>query len=357
MDRPNIQDIYQRVKGDLSSLDLRYSVKRVLSHAITGTAHMLGGYAEHLANLARPDSQDEKTLLAWCALYGIKREEATKAEITISVDVTSSVYLPLGTKWTHETGIVFSLKSSSYAYESNELVLVCETAGKAGNVEPGDTMTVSSTIPYLRSEAKVTQLNVEAFDIEPLDRLRSRLRERMRRPSQGGSPNDYINWALEYPAAARAWVLPRHDENGVEKNGHVSVTFFKESGLPTDHERIELQQQIKIKCPVSATPHVVPIKTKRLMLTLELEHDGSLSDEQIKSKLAGEIGFMLNRVAAPKGYLNKKLEKETGTVYLSDISRAISLIPEVINHRIISPSDHVEPSETGQIIVLGEVSF
>ena len=76
MDRKNIQDIYQQVKGDLSALDLRYSVKRVLSHAITGTAHMLGGYAEHLANLARPDSQDEKILPPTLMMMGTAFQNA-----------------------------------------------------------------------------------------------------------------------------------------------------------------------------------------------------------------------------------------------------------------------------------------
>ena len=101
MDRQNIQDIYQRVKGDLSSLDMRYSVKRVLSHAITGTAHMLNGYAEHLAKLAIPDSEDEKILTSWCNLYGIERKQATKARVSLSIETTSNVFLPAGTKWTH----------------------------------------------------------------------------------------------------------------------------------------------------------------------------------------------------------------------------------------------------------------
>ena len=357
MDRQNIQDIYQRVKGDLSSLDMRYSVKRVLSHAITGTAHMLNGYAEHLAKLAIPDSEDEKILTSWCNLYGIERKQATKARVSFSIETTSNVFLPAGTKWTHENGLVFSLKDSVYAFGSKELVLECDEAGSSGNVEVGDTMTVSSTIPDLKSAGAVKELMVEAFDTEPLEKLRSRLRERLRRPSQGGSPNDYINWALEYPAATRAWVLPRHDESLRAKNGHVCIAFLKESSQPTDQECRELREQIKSKCPVSAIPHVVPIKTKRLMLTLELEHDESLSKEQLKAKIEAEISFMLSRVAAPKGFLNKKLEKETGRVYLSDISRAISLAQEVNSHRIVSPSDHVEPSELGQILVLGEVSF
>ena len=357
MDRQSIQTIYQRVKGDLSSLDLRYSVKRVLSHAITGTAHMLNGYAEHLAKLVIPDSEDENILLAWCNLYGIEQTPASQAEIIVSVESTDSVFIPTGTTWTHENGTIFILKESETINGAGDLRMTCKNAGKVGNVEAGDNMTVSSTLPLLKSAATVKELIVEGFDTEPLPKLRSRLRERMIRPPQGGAPNDYINWALEYPAATRAWVLPRHDENGNEKNGHVCIAFLKESGQPTDQEGMGLLYKVKRKCPVSAIPHVVKVSTEPLNLDLELEHDQSLSTDQLKARITKELSFMLNRVAAPKGYLNKNLEKESGTVFLSDISRAISLIPEVTNHRIKSPLDHVEPSKTGAIIVLGEIKL
>ena len=357
MDRPSLHDIYQRVKFDLDGMDLRYSFNRVLSHVISGTAHMLNGYSQYLSERSRPDSEDEKILLAWCSLYGVERKAASKAKILLTVESTDEIFIQAGTKWSHESGIVFSLKESVSLSDIGDITLECETAGEAGNIEVGDSMTVTATVADLKSVGKVSKLIVEGFDTEPLDRLRSRLRERLRHPSQGGSPRDYINWALEYPAATRAWVLPRCDEQGVPKNGHVCVAFLKDSSEPTDAERRDLQNQIKEKCPILAIPHVVPTKTKKLVLILELEHDSSLSKERLKLKISHEISFMLSRLSAPKGFLNKDLKKESGTIYLSDISRAISMVSEVRSHRIVSPTDHISPDETGQVITLGEVIF
>ena len=45
--------------------------------------------------------------------------------------------------------------------------MVSKKAGKVGNVEAGDTMTVSSTLPPLKSAATVKEHIVEGFDTEP----------------------------------------------------------------------------------------------------------------------------------------------------------------------------------------------
>ena len=355
MNRKSLQEIYEQTKAGFAPFDLRFGTTRVLSHVISAATHMLHGYARSLSKNQIPDSEDEKILKHWCALYGIEQKPATKSEIIILAQSTAEVFLEPGAKWQHESGAVFSLKNSITVINNQEISVVCTVSGTRGNLEPGDELTITATTPNLKSSARVIKLSREGFDTETLPSLRSRLRERLRRPPQGGCPYDYINWALEHTAVSRAWVLPRHDENGKEKNGHVLLAAFKNSGALTNRERLEIEEDIKTKCPVSAIPHVVPIKTKRLNLRIEIQDDETTSEATLKSKIKKEISFMLTCLAAPKGFLNKNLKRESGAIYLSDITRSISLIPEIKNHRIISPTDHIKPTETGQIIVLGEV--
>ena len=209
MNRKSLQEVYEQTKSGFGSFNLRYGTKQVLSHVISAATHMLCSYAQSLARKQIPDSEDEKILKHWCALFGITQKPATRSEIKILLESTDEVFLEAGTKWQHESGVVFSLENPTSIKNSRVITVVCASFGTTGNLAPGGNVTITATSPHLKSSAKVLKLSKEGFDTEALSSLRRRLRERLRRPPQGGCPYDYINWALEHTAVTRAWKIGR----------------------------------------------------------------------------------------------------------------------------------------------------
>ena len=346
MKRPSLNEIYNRVSNNLGS-GLRFSTNKILAHVISGTAHMLYGYIDHLAKISMPDSQDEEVLAKWCSLFNIPRKPAQKAIIRIKVETTEEIYIPAGTSWRHDSGATFVLTNGVEVTQNAEITVECENAGEIGNIAL-TTVNITATIANLKSQAKVTALLRSGSDIEPIESWRERLLERFRRPPQGGCTYDYISWAKSIPGVDRAWVLPR--PNG--HNGKVLVTYFKNDGsIPSIEECKSVETEILKLCPVTVDLKVIPSQETKLHIKISCEPLNSL----VKSQIEKEIKYLLRKKAAPKGFINEQLEPESGIIYESDIHKAISA-SSVKHHRLDNMTGNY-PSKNSCIAVLGGIDF
>ena len=305
MKRPTLNEIYTRVSSNLNS-STRFSINKILAHAVSGTAHMLYGYIEHLAKTSMPDSQDEQMLAKWCSLFNVPRKPAQKATIRIKVEATEDILIPAGTTWRHDSGATFVLLEGTDVSQHTEIKLECDTPGSSGNI-PLTNVIVTATIANLKSQAEVTALVRSGSDIESIPSWRSRLLERLKRPPQGGCTYDYISWAKAIPGVDRAWIQPR--PNG--ENGKVQIAYLKkEDPIPNAEECNTVKNKILKLCPVTVDLEVVPPQQIELNLTIKVEPKNSVIEDEINKELI----YLLRKKAAPKGFVNDSLDQESGII-------------------------------------------
>ena len=154
MNRPALREIYNRIRVDLPDTT-RYSLRKIMSDVIAGTAHMLYGYIDYLASATLPDSKITAMLNKWCDLFGIDRKPAQYAEIKVQIEATEALTIPAGTRWQfEESQVYYSLLKAVDVRKQKEkftalLTLKCDFIGETGNRKKGETLTIEATIPNL----------------------------------------------------------------------------------------------------------------------------------------------------------------------------------------------------------------
>lgn len=321
---------------------------------------MLYGYIDYLASATLPDSKITAMLNKWCDLFGIDRKPAQYAEIKVQIEATEALTIPAGTRWQfEESQVYYSLLKAVDVRKQKEkftalLTLKCDFIGETGNRKKDETLTIEATIPNLSADAVVRDISKTGTETESDRSLRSRLIARLRMPPQGGCPYDYIAWAQAQNGVARAWVLPRPD--GVP--GRVRVTYLKADGLPSEEEALTVQSEILKICPATADLDVIVPKTLRLNISLNLNPPKPPGDaDPVLQEIRAAVKNLLDLKATPRGFFNAEniMEPETGVIFESDIHQAISTVSGEISHTFNNISGN-QPIETGQIVVLGEIS-
>ena len=356
MNRPDLPTIFSRVKADLSPLELRYTLSKILSHVISGTAHMLYGFIENLANSTLPDSKTRWVLEKWCSLFNVPRKLAQYSKIRIKVRASEPITLDESTVWRHESDLKYRLQNLTEINTPEDEIyigeceVVCTTIGAQGNRKPGETLKVTGTIANLNSEAEVKNIIESGADLESDESLRNRLVTRLRRPPQGGCPYDYIAWLKALPEVEQAWVLPR--PNG--ERGLVRLTYLKktQNPIPNQEECNQVLEKILKICPATANIEVTPPEKVELNIVLHSDPSDELTLEEIRN----EIRYLLLKKAAPMGFLNNDLKVESGVIHESDLHQAISSSPREISHGLIRVQGNI-PEKSGQMVVFGSVGY
>lgn len=358
MKRPDLSTLIERIRADMQGAGLRHSFSRILSYALAGSAHMLYGYTEQLAARSMPDSPDREMLETWCELFGILRKEPQKGKILLRLSATAKTTLSPGTRWRHVSGAVFCLTESVQIDQPDgedsffcEAAVICESPGSSGNPAKGEALMVTRTVADLKSEARIIRQLIRGTDAEDDDSLRQRLRERLRRPPQGGSVSDYIAWASSLPLVSRAWILPATHET----RGQVRLCFVRKapSLIPTEEETAEVRSELMKVCPATAEL----IVSAPLVRPLHLVIDAFPRTAEVLRQAEAEIRYLLEKKAAPRGYLDADMQRQSGVIHASDLHLALSAAPSEVHHSILSPEGNPEPERDGEMITFGSVSY
>ena len=144
-ERPTINEILDRVKGDLrTELDLKAILRRTflfsLATAVSGASHELHGRASYIAKQLFVDQMDNGFLDRFGAIYKVPRNEATFAQFNVLFTGTAGTVIPVGTSLTRNDG---------ETYETNAEVTI-ET-GVTGVAEEFDCDTVADLSGSLNS--------------------------------------------------------------------------------------------------------------------------------------------------------------------------------------------------------------
>ena len=225
--RPTLPELRNRIAEDL---ELRYeqsgraidAKKAGLGYAelvnvLSGVAYSLWGACEHIAKQQIIETMDDETLIKVAGEYGLIRIPATYAQGTVNVVLTASgsALIPQGTLLQSDLGEQYQTLDN-YSLSANDVQdidVIALVPGAASNIDMGE-LSLVTPIANVEPKSTITAAVTGGTDIETIDRLRDRLRERKKSPPLGGKRDDYKAWAKQaHPDVTRAWVFEH--ENGV----------------------------------------------------------------------------------------------------------------------------------------------
>lgn len=335
--RPSLQTIIDRMQADLESrlttAQLRRSNAKVYARVMAGASHALHGFIEYMARQIFFDTAEAEYLDRWASIYGIVRKQASVAMGTVQFKyVSSPVEVPVGTLLQSESGQQFETVSPVSGGSAKVEALI---PGVAGNIEPGDVMTLISPVPGVQST--LTTLGIAGgADIETDESLRRRLLSRVRETPHAGTKADYEAWSLDVPGVTRAWVYPLEQGEGT-----VVVRFVcddLENIVPTGQMIQNVQTYLDSVRPVTAKVIVLPPTISAVNFTIaDLEPD----DESVKARIRESLVALFKREAVPGQQ-----------IYISHIRAAISAATGETNHTLVSPNTDVVPSK-GALLTVG----
>ena len=360
--RPTLQQIVDRIQGDFKSglslpTILRRSFLDVFSKAFGGTAHTLYGFIEDAKNQFFPDTADEEFLLRWGSIFGVVRNPATFAELNIEVTGTTGGTIVTGTTYQRSDGALYLVQADIIVPASPGTAtgsIVADESGDAGNISDGSTVSLTSPVAGVESNATITSAAVEGEDQETIDNYRTRVIERIQQPPAGGKATDYIAFAKTVTGITRVWVGP-----GVSGEGTVVTWSVEDDESPiflSPAKIAEVQIAVDNLKPISADhTAATPIET-----AVDMDIRLKPNTVEVQDAVLAELEDMFLREAQVTGAIDP-LQVGLGVFYngqipLSKINEAISLAADEQDHVLDSPTLDVIPI-TGGLATLGTVNF
>ena len=351
---PTLKEVRGLVRDDVraslpgADASVPNSVLRVLSDAQGGLCHLTLQYIDWLALQLLPDTAETEWLDRHGDIWlvnadGTKgRKQATFAAGSATFTGINGTPVPIGTQLTgpgagYETTIDITIGNAP-----TEATVRALDPGIVGNMDTGDTLSVSPIIPNIDNTAIVVEMD-GGVDTESDDDLRVRILQRIQNPPMGGSEADYVRWALSVPGVTRAWAAP---EQGI---GTITVRFLMDElradddGWPTPTDIQVVADYIDKMRPVTVKDCyvVAPIKEFIDVTIAEIVPDKS----QVSGAIEASLQQMLRELAAPGQ-----------TIYAAWINYAIMNATGVQSFRLITTDDHPMPS-VGHMAVLGTILF
>lgn len=357
--RPTLSEIVTRIESDYKSrIDnaqslLRRSILKILARVYGAAVHLVYGYLSYIKDQPFATTADSEYLEKIGNEFGIARKPAVNATGSGSGTGTTGVSIPAGTQLVSNAGQVYTIDEevtvSGGVYDADFTALI---AGDDGNDSPSIYLIFVTPVAGVGTTLTVDGAGIDGgVDIESDDDLRGRILDRKRRPPHGGAEFDYVNWALEVPGVTRAWVFSQYMGHGT-----LGLAFVRDddsSIIPDATEREEVRDYIlehvdqltglNVGIPVTAEPgfFVIDVSLKSLDFSISITPNNATTQADIESK----ISDLITERGGPGV-----------TIYLSDISAAISSSALEVAHRLNSPVTDIATA-VNEIPVLGTITW
>lgn len=348
--RPTLPELAQNTETDLAArlgaMDaLRRKVVKVLARVWAGLAHGLYGYINELAKQLMPFTATGRYLELHAAWWGIYRKPAARAVGQAILTGTANTFIPAGTVMRAESGQQYQTQDDARIESSGRVSLTIRAliGGGEYDLPAGTALRLISPISGLSSDVTAGAEGITGGAAAEDDvSLRARFLERVQFPPQGGTENDYRQWALAVPGVTRAWAY-----GNILGPGTVGLTFVRDGAdniIPTAEQVAEVQEYLDdpIRKPVTADVIVyAPIAVRTNLTIKALEPDRA----EVKEAVTAELAALFAREAVPGGKL-----------LISHVREAISLAVGEYDHVLISPTANIAAGPN-RILVLGSVNF
>jgi uncharacterized phage protein gp47/JayE len=326
------------------------SVLRVLSDSQGALCHLTLQYIDWLALQLMPDTAETEWLDRHGDIWLVNsdgttgRKAATLSVGTIEVTGIAGTIVPFASRFSSGTNVEFETveEATVLADAPTPIEVRALDPGIAGNLDPGSSLFVKSSIPGLET-ATVLELH-GGVDEENDDDLRMRVLSRIRQPPMGGDKTDYEQWALAVPGVTRAWCGPL--EMGM---GTVTVRFMMDElrassqGFPSDFDCRTVEAYLDTVRPVAVKDRfvVAPIPQRIDIQISNLSPDTNA----IRGAIEASLEAMLLSYAKPGQ-----------TIFAAWKYFAIMGTAGVDSFDLLNTNDDVMPSP-GHMPVLGDIGY
>ena len=352
------QQIFSSLSSRLGIAPLKHSVIGVISRVLAGAVHTMLGFLSFMSRQLFTNTSDDEHLLRQASIYKIFRKPADFSQGEILFGGFLFEIVPSGTVVQSKDGVQYETLAEveigqnlgSERFGEGQVLARALEAGPQGNLPFGEALTVVSPIERVSSLVHVVGVGLTGgVDEEDVESVRSRLRERMQAPPQGGDNSHYIQWAREVSGVTRAWVYPSH--MGV---GTVGVTFVRdgESFIFPDSSSIQtVQDYIEARRPLAAELFVFSAIEKPINPHILISPD----TPGVRASVTTQLEDLIMREATPANAFDVNTQLD-GKILLSHIREAISVAGGEVNHELVSPTSNIVPV-TGEIVTLGTVTW
>lgn len=311
---------YPRVKG---------SVGWAMARVQAGVAWGLYRFGGWISKQVLADTAESDYLARIASLYGITRIPPVASAGDLTFTGTPTTNIPSGTVLVRADGTEYTTDALGTIGGGGDvdIAVTCSTAGEDGDLTAGGTLTLSTPISGVDSEATVAAGGLTGgSDLESDTALRTRLARRLADPPQGGSEADYDLWVRAAVADVdQVWV-----NNGTYGPGTVQVLFsmLGDDPIPGGSDVTAAQAYIDGPPALNPVTAVVTVEaptanTIAPNITLAIQSGYALAD--VKASIEAELRALF-RTFEPGD-----------TVRLSQISGAISAAPGEDYHTLVSP--------------------
>lgn len=346
--RPTLAQLVDRIKKDLEGRlgadgsTLRRSMVKIFATVIAGAMHLLYGFLDWIAKQVFPDSAEEESLLRWGSIYGIERKQASFARFELEFSGANGTIIPALTLLKRSDDIEFETQGSdTVAAGVATVTAICKTAGEIGNTEEEVTLNLVSPIAGLNPQATVGEIVETAVDQEDVEEYRTRVLNHLQEPPQGGTENDYVQWAKEVAGVTRAWCYPLNQ--GANTVGVAFVMDGKTPSIIPGVPDVELvQEHIDEKRPV--TVEVTVFAPDENIVDFEIS-SLSPSTPEVRAAVTAELKDLFKRDGQPGG-----------TILISRVREAISTAAGELDHELVSPTVNIV-SPAGELPLVGEITW
>ena len=344
------------VRGTLPGADASVpnSVLRVLSDSQGALCHLNLQYLDWLALQLLPDTAETEWLDRHGDIWLVNsdgsagRKVATLASGSVYITGISGTIVPAHTQ----------LSGLDIGYETTAEIVIGVGPSEAqvraldpgidGNRDPGETLSVSTSIPGIDNTATIITLT-GGVDTESDEQLRARVLQRIRNPPMGGTQANYITWALSVPGVTRAWAFPEQGPGTITVRFLMDDLHADDNGWPTPSDEQIVHNYINKMRPVTVMDCYVfgPIKWYINIVIANMVPNvlPPYGDLNVSGAIENSLKAMLYEKAAPGQ-----------TIYAAWISYAIMDAAGVQSFDLLTNSDFVMPAP-GYMAVLGTITY
>ena len=203
--------------------------------AITGKSLHIYGQDAIKQALVITATDLEKLKTEQGAQYGVQYRNEVATILTVTIPGTNGTVVNAGTDFKGDSNGLryYSQASATVAAGIATLSLKCRTPGATGNLNNGETLTISTQIPGLTQIATITATTTTGANAETLESYKTRILDVIRSKGGGANLADYRIWGQE-PA-------------GVER-------VYPYSGDPEDPTRPPPYRTLYVECEPSIQP-------------------------------------------------------------------------------------------------------
>lgn len=346
--RPTLAALVERARLDVeswidgASARLRRQLLDVLVRMHAGAMSALYGKAEWTSRQILPDTADSDNLARHAGVSGLTRKAAFAGTGNVRFTGVAATAIPAGTVLVATGGIQYQTSGAAVMGGGGFIVVAVEAVevGAIAAINEGATLTLASPIAGVTSTAVVQAGGLTPGGAEETDdALLGRLLLRIQTPPQGGSKDDYLDWALPLDGVTRAWVYPLWLGPGT-----VGLTFAMDdrvNPIPTGPDVATVQAALDVLRPVTAALTVFAPVAQAINLTISLVP----STAEVRAAVLAELADMFRRDGEPGGILRR-----------SRISEAISIAAGETYHVLTVPAADIA-LDPGKLPVLGVVTW